>query len=468
MTTDTITAPTAAQQAFVTALEDKVNSALSSQLDGEFAVVGYPAGFHWEIQFGPDNYYNEAALHDLDLPLTVASNGQLTLEGTNFSTMYLEVMNNVSYVLSDADKAIIQQEADAAASQISSVITEWENNFGTITQAQMDSALPPTKLGYITDQVQQNWGDVSTIPTSLASFANAYQNYQLIAIQSNTIMVASNTAWHRLQAAQDNTKSPSASNGGLLTGDSTYYVGYTGMPAQNVINSGLQDAGNQVSVSLSLDDFSESSGNLSVNGAAQGGFALAYIFIVSFGGSASYDLSRYASSSSTVDITISYPGVTIIAAAPRNLNGDYQLGWYDNDILTEAVNNMGKGSTVTGYQIQGSEFPASFFGPGGAFSRLKTYVISQVPTTSITFTNANNSLVQSDFQEQSAVSVNLLGFIPLGGASQSYSVQSVDSSESDGTVTVTLAPPVLQGTVPSNDVTAFVIGGVPSYPPNNL
>lgn len=466
---DTSTAPTAAQQAFVTALESKVNSTFSSQLDGEFSVVGYPAGFHWGIQFGPNNYYNPSALNDLDLQLEVASNGELTLTGSNFSTLYLQVLNNVTYVISDADNAVIQQQSNAAASQISSVINEWENNFGTITPTQMNGAVPPTKLGYIEGQVQTLWGgDISKIPSSLASFENAYQSYQLAAAQMNTIMQASAAANTRLAAARANTQNPTSANGGLQTGASTYYVGYTGLPAQTVINSGLQTSSNQVSVGISLGNFSGSSSNLSVNGSAQGTFDVADIFTVSVGGSASYDLSKYASSSSTVEMTISYPGVTVIAASPLNLNGAGQLGWYDNQILTEAVNNMGQGTKVTGYQVQGSEFPASFFGPGASFSRLKTYVISQTPTTSITFTNANSSLVQSDFQEQSSVSVDLFGFIPIGGASQSYSVQSVDASSSSGTVTVTLAPPVQQGTVPSNEATAFVLGGVASYPPNNL
>jgi hypothetical protein len=467
---DTISAPTAAQQAFVTALESKVNDSFSSQLDGEFSMVGHPAGFHWGIQFDGNNFYNAAALNDLDLQLALASNDELTLTGSNFSTLYMQVLNNVTYVISDADNAVIQQQSSAAASQISSVISEWESNFGTITPAQMAPAVPPTKLGYIEGQVQILWGgDISKIPSSLASFENAYQSYQLATAQMNTIMQAAAAANIRLGFAKTNTKTPTAANGGLQTGASAYYVGYVGMPAQTVINSGLQSgAANQVQVSLSLSNFSGSSSDLSVNGSAQGSFDVGDIFTASVEGSASFDLSKYTTSSSTVDMTITYPGVTIIAAAPLNMNGAGQLGWYDNLMLQEAVDNMGQGTKVTGYQIQGSEFPASFFGTGGGFSRLKTYVISQTPSTSITFTNADTSLVQSDFQEQSSVSVDLLGFIPVGGGSESYSVQSVQASSSFGTVTVTLGPPVQQGTVPSNEATAFVLGGVASYPPNNL
>jgi hypothetical protein len=467
--TATVNAPTQAQQAFVNALEQDVNTTFSSRLDGTFSMVNYPAGFHWGVQFGPNNFFNQAALNDLDLQLEVASNGILTLNGSNFSTLYEQVLNNVSYVISAADTAIIQQQSQAAAAQISSVITEWETNFGTITQAQMQAAVPPSKMGYIEGQVQTLWGgDISKIPSTLASFELAYQTYQIAAAQMTTIMQASAAALLRLSAARANTKNPTATNGGLQTGATSYYVAYNGVPAQTVINSGLQTASNKVQVQLSLSNFSSTSSNLSVNGQAQGSFDLGDIFTVSIGGSASFDLSKYSSSSTSVEMSVTYPGVTIISAAPANLDTAGKLGWYENAILTEAVRNMGQGTSVTGYQIQGSEFPASFFGPGGGFSRLKTFVISQMPTTSITFHNAKSSLVQSDFREQASVEVDLFGFIPVGSASESYQVQSVNSSSSDGSVTVTLGPPVQQGTVPSQDATAFVLGGVASYPPNKI
>lgn len=467
-TASTVTAPTQAQQTFVTALEEQINQSFSNILDGTFSAVNYPAGFHWGVQFGPNNYFNQAALNDLDLQLEVASNDILTLAASNFSTLYLQVLNDVSYVISDAEQAIINKQFQDAESQISSVITEWESSYGPITPSQADSAVPPTKLGYIVMQVQILWGgDISQIPSSLASFEYAYEKYQLAAAQMNTIMQASAAALTRLSQAKINTKTPSATNGGLQTDTDSFYVGYV-TPPQTQINSGLQTSSNSVQIQLSLSDFSSSSSNLSVDGQAQGILGLDDIITLSLEGSSSFNLSKYTSSSSTVDMTIMYPGVTVIAAAPFNLNGAGVQGWYDNLLLTEAVNNMGQGTKVTGYQIQGSEFPAGFFGTGGGFSRLKTFVISQTPTISITFQDADSSLVKSDFQEQTSVELDLLGFIPIGSTSQSYTVQNVEASSSDGSVTVTLGPAVQQGTIPSQQATAFVLGGVASYPPNNI
>jgi hypothetical protein len=315
--------------------------------------------------------------------------------------------------------------------------------------------------------VAKNWGtDPRNIPTALADFRAAFQAYQGAAGSAYPIQSAQALATSALQAAMANTENPSAANGGLQTGLSSFYVGYTGFPAQNMINSGLQSSGNQVTISIALSDFSSSSSQLSVEGGAGIAVSIGDIFDARINGSASYDLSKYASSSTAMDMSVTYPGITFIASAPLPLNIGGTQGWYSNLILEEAVNNMGKGTAVTGYQIQGTEFAPSDFGPGGKLSRLKTFVISQLPTIALTFQAANSAAIAQDFQEQASVDVSLLGIFNIGSGSQSYQVQKVNTSSSDGSVSVTLAPPTVIGTTPAPQATAFVLGGVPSYPPN--
>ena len=99
--------------------------------------------------------------------------------------------------------------------------------------------------------------------------------------------------------------------------------------------------------------------------------------------------------------------------------------------------------------------------------RLKTAVISQVPIVSVTFTGADVSTFASAFRENGSAEVKLFGFIPLGGANESYQVNSVETSTGGGSVTITFGPPNLQGQTPDNQSTAYLMGGVPSYPPNN-
>jgi hypothetical protein len=63
-------------------------------------------------------------------------------------------------------------------------------------------------------------------------------------------------------------------------------------------------------------------------------------------------------------------------------------------------------------------------------------------------------------------SVDLFGLFRIGSASSNYSVNKVDTSSSDGSVTVTFGSPEPSGTIPIEQQVAYVMGGVPSYPPN--
>ena len=94
-------------------------------------------------------------------------------------------------------------------------------------------------------------------------------------------------------------------------------------------------------------------------------------------------------------------------------------------------------------------------------------MLSQQPTISMQFCAADTSQVESDFKESTSVSVTLFGIFNIGSVSQSYEVKKVDSKSIAGCVTVEMGPPVAVGTTPAADATAYVVGGVPSYPPDH-
>jgi hypothetical protein len=229
----------------------------------------------------------------------------------------------------------------------------------------------------------------------------------------------------------------------------------------------LNTSSNAVSVAINISNFSSDSSQLSISGGTSFNIPIAGILDIAVSGSASYDLSRYTSSSSNVTMNITYPGVTLFGSIPSVLSTDNTTGWYADDVLQEVATKTGQ--DATGYQLQGSEFDVTqLFGPGKTFSRLKTFVISQQPTISMTFTGANASVITSDLQVNASVRLKLLGMFDLGGVSGSYSVQKIDSSSSSGSVTVTFGPPVISGTTPLQQQQAYVLGGVASYPPSNV
>ncbi|XXT21069.1 hypothetical protein WME94_05795 [Sorangium sp. So ce429] len=458
--------------AFTLALTAKMNANLPD-LDGKFTPINYPLGLHY-IYTGIDdnNDFNALAFEDIDQMLGDAGNGTLKLLPESFSQTWINLLNAVAYVVSAADNKTIQTAQDNAAAEISSTIKAYESDFGTITTAQITAAkaVPPTKLGYVQNQVQVLFGgDITKAPTSLNTFKIAYQSFQVAAGAGFAILQRAAQAQVELASALANTTTPSAANGGLPTQNGTTVPAYK-VPSQVTINSGLQTLSNDVTLQTSFSSFSSTT----VQGQVQGGGSLSVplgdFFDVQVNAQASFDWSSALRSSSTATMTMTWSGLTLIAASPAPLAGfqagsSSGTGWYDLALLTEAINNLGAApNTVTGFQLMGSEFPAAFFGPGGKFCRLATAVVSQMPTIAITFTNVDTSTMSSYFQESSSATVSVLGLFNIGGGSQSYQVAKCDTSGAAGTVTISFGPVNLVGTQATADETAYLIGGVVDFP----
>ena len=457
------------QQAFIDGLNKKLQDDFSSQLDGTFETMNVPNGFFWGLQFGPNNFYNENALNQINLQAIKGSNGVQTIGNANFTTLYDSVMGAVVFAFSPADQAALATDNSNNQSQIQAVITSWESDSGApITAADEASAMPKTKLGYIQAQVLEHWGgDVDKIPTAMQDFKNAYQTYQVQAQVSNRLTTQSARAMARLNAARANTKNPTATNGGLQTDATSFYQPFGPFPTQNKINGDLQTLTNKASIKMKLDNFSSKESHFSVEGSV--GFTIPILDFIDIGVSAStsYTLDKYASSTTVINTTITYEGITFVGTplTDSNLTTDLKKGWYANDVLTQAIGNADQ--HMTGYSMRGDQFPPDFFGPGKQFSRIKTWVLSQEPTISMQFCGAQASQIKSDFKETMHVDVKLFGLFTIGSVDESYEVKKVDDKSVQGCVTVELGPKKIIGTTPAAAATAYVVGGVPSYPPDN-
>lgn len=452
---------TDSQKAFAAAIEGKVGQMLSSRLDGTFNVLNYPSGFDWQVKKGSDAYYNSKSLNEIDLGVTLGGNGIHTLGGSNFSTMYRDILVGASYVYSTQDSATItKHQKDASAAEVN-VIEEWESAVGQISQSQQKDAFPPTKIGFISEQVEKKWGgDAGNIPVSMNNFRIAWQTYQVAAAASFSILTRASQAAIQRKAAIENVEKPTESNKGMQVSSSQFYPGFTGLPTVTTINNGLQTETNTVSVDIDISNFSSEKSNLSIDGKV--GFSIPIADIVTFdiGASSSYHLDKYKESSSSLSMNISYPGVTVVGSAPMNLSADGSTGWYSDLIIGEIVKAVTE-ENVTGYKL-GSSSEFTHFGDGSKFSRVKTFVISQQPTITMTFAAADSNLVTSDFKESASLKVKLFGLFDVGSVSQSYEVKKVDASSEAGKVTVTLGPPTED---PGN--TAYIMGGVISAPSAN-
>ncbi len=453
------------QQAFIDALKQQVSQILSTQLDGEFNPVIYPSGFNYGITYGSNAYYNQATLQDVDTLLGTASNGTLELTSGGFSTLYTQVLQGVTFSFSSADQGTINSQDAAASGQIASIITEFTNAGGTFS-----NPLPlGGKLQDIFNQLTAAYKGLNKLPSSLNALRNAIATYQAIAGDSYALHNRYYAATARLSAALAHATKPSAKNGGMQVDATHYYAGYTPdkLPSANRLIGGLNTAGNAVSLQISLSDFSSNQIDVQIAGQAGLEFPIADVIGISLGASGSYDMSDFVSSQSTVTMDMTYPGVTLFPAKPSDLSADNVTGWYANDILSDVA--VKSGQDATGYKLQSSEWDLSeLFGKGGHFSRLKTFVISQAPTITMTFSNVDASRVTSAIKANASARVDLLGLFTLGSASGSYSVQKVDAKDAESSVAVTFGPPAVSGTIPLEQQVAYVLGGVASYPPDNI
>ena len=100
---------TQAQQEFITMLKKKLSDQFSNQLDGTFEMMNVPNGFYWGIQFGPNNFYNQKSLNQVDLQAIEGSNGLLTVGDSNFTTLYNSVLGSIAYQFSEEDQKQMQQ-----------------------------------------------------------------------------------------------------------------------------------------------------------------------------------------------------------------------------------------------------------------------------------------------------------------------------------------------------------------------
>ena len=459
-----------AQAEFANILSRKIEDLLLDRLDGRFEVMNVPNGYYWGIQFGPNNYYNPKSLAQMDLEVVVGSNDILTLGSSVFSTMYRDVLENIAYVFSESDLELMAQQQASADSQIQAVINTWETFVGPITSQAIEECgcFPPTKLGYIDYQVQERWdSDINQIPTSLQAFREAYQIYQVEAEAVFRLQSASAVAMKRLDNARTNTAMPTAGNGGLQTGAESFYVTFGPFPTQNQINSGLQSLSNRITINVSLDA-SSSQENTHCDVRIEKNAAISISKSSLFQKRVS-EAPEVCTDSSTFEMSAVYEGVTVISTPLTDgiLSGDGETGWYDNEILAQAIYNTDQ--SRTGYTLLGNQFPVDeYFGVDKKFSRVKTWVVSRQPKFTMKYCSGDAARSESIFRDEEATWIKPFEIFGIRLPLRNYTLWKIDSSGRTNCTNVDLGPSLITGTTSPSDATAYVVGGVPSYPPDDI
>lgn len=228
-------------------------------------------------------------------------------------------------------------------------------------------------------------------------------------------------------------------------------------PLSDIVN-GLADKSNQVVLDASVSKVSDSEFQVSIGGGASFSIPHNWFFTLSVDADATYFQDQIVRSENTIEITLSFPGVTAVQLAPAALSLSTRLNWFWPQPLQSAIRNGT--ADVTDFKF--SATPTTDWSLEGDFGYPQTLAISSYPTITIEVTGSNYDSIATTIAHSSSVQGTFLG-IKLQGNSSSYS-HDVKTNAASSSVTITMSPP-LQGMGDAvNQNVAWVLGASNYFP----
>lgn len=450
------------QQEFNRIVSEKLPKALPGMLDGRFVAAAYPPGFNYCVTYGGNGYYNALMLSTLDSTIRTDAGGITSLSDQKLSNLYGQVLKSAAFVFSEATQKDLDTWDTAAGGQVASVLKAFTNsNF------KFSDPLPwGGKIADVFNQLTVLYGpvkeDCDNLPPSLIELKDALSTYIEMSNQAYALHSRAAQATAILNAALRNVTAPSAENGALQTGDSSFYPGFDKLPTANQLIGSLSTDKNAFAIHLEGDSFSESSCKIHVETGSEFVIPIGGLLDIEVNHESQIDISSYTCAETSFSMDIKYPGLSIVGVVPCSLSNDKNTGWYDMNILKE-LKTATDDPNADGYKLLGREFSvADLFGPNGRLNYFKTFVISRQPTIDVVFTKINISEFRKHIHTNNSVKVHLFGFIPLGTVDHSYTLDTVDYNESEQSVTLHFQSPDVSGTIPLEQQVAYVLGGVPN------
>jgi hypothetical protein len=435
-------------------VEREISLLLKGRLDGKFRTVSHPTGFHYGITYGTNAYYNKAALVTMDSLVKTGQDGKFILDGS-FSSLYYQLLSSIDFELTGQDRQILDEKNAAIAVLAEGIIKEYTNAGFSFSV----SGQPGGKLQEVFDRYEQlaaEYGGGDKLPPRLGLLRNAINKYELLVRSSLVLYNRWREGTARLDAARAHVENPGASNGGQQTDGNEYYAGYTPdkLPGAATLLHSLNTESNKITIKIHVKNTPAQTIAVFDTGAS---FSIPH--------TAAYP-AQLTDSNETISIEISYTGITVIQVSPSELSVDRKTGWYDAQIVYEAVHN--RGTETSGYRFIGSEFDIpDYFGEGKLFARLKTFVISRNPVVRIKMETSNTTYKPQEYSrayrtveavlsavlpEKHGYRVKLVDYLD-NGQSNSIEFEWTDSED---------------GGVPLEQQTAFILGGVVAYPPDGM
>lgn len=395
------------------------------------------------------------------------------MPGSLFTNSMLDVLATVTYSLSKADQAKLNNAYSAAQNQQGALLTAWKAAYGTLPTP----AKNQTIIDAIMTIVTTTWATPATTASAMQNSTNlgvllnnapnsgralfpVLGNYLNALGDSMSLFNAQLMRNAYIAQALAALQTPTQANGAMQLNDntSTWYPAYTVNTPLNQIINGLSGT-SSVQLEMEVNIASETEYSVSIDGKA--GFTIPFLdfFTLGIKGSASYFHDEIVKQSSSVTVNMTFTGVTVVSYAPNAFNESTQQNWFIVQPILDAIKN--NGNDVSGYHF--SPNPGTEFGPTGSFGILQGLAISNYPSVEIVITSDNFQSIQTTFQQQVSTSLSFLG-IPLASASESTYSNSASSNESNSTVTITFDPPPNMVAGTSVQSTGWVLGVQTLYP----
>lgn len=363
-----------------------------------------------------------------------------------FTNQYIHALGSVSFSLSTDDQQKLNKAHADATEQQAALLQAWQQAFGSIPDTDTpindvvgkiasDWAKPATTLSAM--QQSPNLADLlndtppggQPILPVLADWLNALGS--AISLQN---AVSMNQGY--LRSALRNAQTASADNGGTVLDDKTLVPSYPIATSTAEILNGLKATGNAVSVSASVHRSSSTEFSVQASGGAAFSIPVLDFFTLGLGGNASYFQDQVATESNTIEIKMTFSGVTPVQFGPADFSAATHKNWFYMEPIVNAIKNGH--DDVTGFKF--TPDPQIDFSADGPFGFLTGLAIANYPSFEITVSGSNYASIEKQFQQSSSASVSFLG-IPLGGASESTYSSSAKVNAASQTVTITLDPP---------------------------
>jgi hypothetical protein len=465
-------------------LANNVNQIISTQTTSKAGIAnvgfGVPAGFqpfsvgasgnfpyYWQdpsnLKFNAKTYYWIASnLLPNTLPIQLDS---------LFTNLFIQALSSISYSLSTADQAALNQASANATNQQGALLLAWNNAFGGL----------PTGAGQPIDQVMQiitqTWANPATTLQQLQSSSNITAILNQIPPSGNSVLpslinylnaiassislfnaTTSNTGY--LEKALAAVQTPTLANGGLALNDGSIQPAFAvATPLQDILN-GLNSTGSknafnfQSSVAGASTVYSVTLDNQTdvIIPAAD------FLTAINSDGEDIFN-SAVTTDSTPAQLSMNFSGVTLVYFGPVAFSQSTLKNWYWTTPILNAIQNGTQ--DVSGFEF--SPNPQIDFSAKGPFGYLTCVAISKTPSLNVSTQGESYQKLAATVQSNPSVNLNFLG-TPLGTdeTTANYTASAtVNDAESSVQINFAQSAAVAGDSISS---TAFVLGVQTNFP----